>query len=190
MTKRRRTDKKGLKVVLFLLLVVVAGVICYLVWNSYFRDEKEPEQVDDITVLADEGRKEAEEEVSEPSPEKQDEEDSETEDEKKVVQYEGDDPNENSALTGVITYADVDDGKMVIRVNIDQYLADGVCKLALRQGDDIIYSDETRVIDLAATSTCEGFDVILADGVSGRLEIDIELLADSKSGLISGEIEI
>lgn len=110
--------------------------------------------------------------------------------EKKVSQYEGNDPNEAEELTGVITYAGVSGDKLMIRVNIDQFLDAGECKLNLRQAGMNVYNASARVVSSVSTATCEGFDVPLAEVGTGGTHITITVQAGEKVGTIEGEATI
>lgn len=110
--------------------------------------------------------------------------------EKKVVQYTGQDPNTFDELTGVVTYASVVDGKLMIRVNIDQYLTEGTCDLTLSRGGAMMYSDTTNIVSGASTATCQGFDIATAGLGEGNMQININLTANGKSGVIRGEANI
>lgn len=180
MAKRRRRNKKWLKAILFLILIIVAGVICFLVWDSYFKDDNSEVESEVIEQpIVEQGKTEAESEV---------EESVEVVEKEEVLQYDGADPNESVDLTGVITYTNVANGVLTIRVNIDQYISAGSCELALVRGGAEIYSETVQMIDSASTSTCKGFDVS-TDGLgSGSTSIIINLSGDNKNGVISGEV--
>ena len=178
--RRRRRSKRWLGKVLFLVLIIVAGVVCYLVWDNYFRD-KTPEKPGDNSK---ETTKVEEVKKSEP------EQETEVVEKEKVKQYEGEDPNVADDLTGVVTYAGVNGNELMIRVNIDQYLAGGSCKLTLLQDGAAVYSDTAEIIDSASTATCAGFNVPVANLSSGETGIRIELDASGKRGVIAGEVEL
>ena len=184
MAKRRRKNKQKKTIIMFIVLILLAGIVCFLVWNSYF---KEVAPVEDSTPAVQEEVRQAEkkEEKKEESAPVEDEPE-----EKKVVQFEGEDPNKAISLTGVVTYAGVNNGKITVRVNIDQFLNDGACRLKLKKNGIVIYREEAEIIDAASTSTCEGFDVNIAPEMSGKLGIEIELEADGKTGTINGEVEV
>ena len=76
--RRRRRSKRWLGKVLFLVLIIVAGVVCYLVWDNYFRD-KTPEKPGDVSK---ETTKVEEVKKSEP------EQETEVVEKEKVKQYE------------------------------------------------------------------------------------------------------
>ena len=111
--------------------------------------------------------------------------------EKRVVQYEGDDPNVVADLSDVITHAEVNGNNLVIRVSIDQYLDDGTCKLTLSRAGSVLYNNEVNIINDVSTSSCEGFDVPVSQLGNGAIEITIDLsTTDGKSGIIYGEASI
>lgn len=108
----------------------------------------------------------------------------------KVIQYDGDNPNEAETLSGAITFAGVTENILMIRVNIDQYLESGECELTLRKGNDTIYNSIASIIGGPSTATCEGFDVSTAGLGGGKIQIDINLNANGRSGVIRGEANI
>lgn len=184
MIKRRRKNKQKKTIAMFSVLILLAGIVCFLVWNSYFREtepvkESAPAVQEEVQQVE---KKEEKKEESIPAEEEPEE--------KKIVQFEGEDPNKAVSLTGAVTYAGANNGKITVRVNIDQFLSDGICRLKLKKGDAVIYKEEVGIIDAASTSTCEGFDVNIAPEMSGKLSIEIELEADGKVGIISGEVEL
>jgi len=176
--RRRRKNRRWLGKILFLMLVAAAIIVCYFVWDSYFKNKetevpaKEPSEVVQV--------------VEEKEPEKK----AETIEKEKVEQYDGEDPNTASSLTGAVTYAGVIGGELVIRVNIDQYLAGGECTLSLLQDGAVVYTDTVEIIDSASTATCAGFNVLKDRLGSGDTGIRIELNADGKNGVIAGEVEL
>ena len=180
MAKRRRRNKKWLKAILFLILIIVAGVVCFLVWDSYFKDDNSEVESEVIEQpIVEQGKTEAESEV---------EESVEVVEKEEVLQYDGADPNESVDLTGVITYTNVANGVLTIRVNIDQYISSGSCELILVRGGAEIYSETVQMIDSASTSTCKGFDISMDGLGSGSTSIIINLSGDNKNGVISGEV--
>ena len=184
MARRRKRSKKWIYWLVFLVLVAAAVTVCYFVWDGYFRKKDEDESgVDNSSnssVIVDEGGKGGIEKPVEENklPEKEE-----------VKQYEGEDPNKLDKLTGAVTYVDKVGDNLVIRVNIDQYLSGGSCEIVLKNGADV-YNEVVNIIDSAATSTCEGFNVPLAGLPSGKTQIIIYLSAEEKVGEIRGEIEL
>lgn len=183
-----RTRKNWWKIALVIVLVTIAGVICFLVWKAYFSGEKSGDNSDSSSVVDDKTKKEEKEE--EKKEEQKEEKKDGGEEKEKVPQYDGDDPNVKSGLTGVVTYAGVSGGKLMIRVNIDQYVSNGTCMLGLRREGMNIYSAEARIVDNASTATCEGFDVPVDGLGSGNTQIVIYLNGDDKTGEIAGEVKL
>ena len=176
MAQKRRKNKKSkklLSIVLFLVLFVAAGVVAYLVWDGYFKEEKKEDESSEVEEEVEGGKGAAGEGVIEKEP---------------IVQYEGDNPNEAEELTGVVTYAAVKGDNLMIRVNIDQYLDGGSCELSLNQGG-VKYSDIANISSVT-TATCEGFNVPVSELGSGNYQIIIKLSSDGKTGTIKGEVNI
>ena len=177
---RRKRSKKWLKVVMFLILLGAAGVICYLVWDAYFRDTT-PSGDDSgdapaVVAVTDVVEKSA----KEPTTEVTEEEKKDDEPEQKAEEY-----------TGIINYAAVNGDTLVVRVNIDQYAGSGTCELSLKKNGGVVYTATAPVADVVSTATCEGFDVPVSQvGASGEIDIVVTVNADGKSGVISGRATI
>ena len=184
--RRRRRNKKWLPKLLFLILLVGAIVICYFVWDAYFKDKEngQTEKKETISVVEENNKEEQKsEDVTEilVQPEITKEE---------VPQFDEVDSNQNETITGVITYAGVSGEVLMIRVNIDQYLGSGSCELSLKQNGQEVFTDRAGIIDSAATATCEGFNVPIKEIGSGKVNIKIIVSSNDKSGTINGEAEI
>lgn len=167
------------------MLVAVAGAVVYLVWNNYFRDKKDDGEQQVTTGQVEEKKEENAAAVVE----KTDAESGEVE-EKRVKQYEGEDPNLAEELTGVVTYAGVNGGKLMIRVNIDQYLTDGSCELTLVRDGAGVYAGTANVVGSPTTSSCDGFDILVAGLGAGNYGIEIKINSGGKTGVIRGETKI
>lgn len=180
--RRRKNKRKWVFRLFFLVLLITAIIVCYFVWDGYFKDKKDkdrPMTHDESSVVVDEEKKEDKEDAESVVIEKEE-----------AVQYDGEDPNEGRSLSGVITYAGLTDSKLMIRINIDQYLTDGVCELKLIRGGTVVFNDSAGIVGSASTATCEGFDVTASGLGSGKLQIEIKISAGGKTGLISGEVEV
>lgn len=185
MTGRKRKNWAKYAGVLILIAVMAGGG--FLVWKSF--ETREPEAGDEPVV-------------TEPAEVKEDEKKEEVEDgvkseesqvdtgKEEIKQFDGNDPNTGEKLTGVITYAGVNDGNLMVRVNIDQYLTEGICKLELVRGESVVYDETVGVIDSAATATCKGFNVATTGLGSGKLNIRIVVTAGEKTGTIEGEVSL
>lgn len=111
--------------------------------------------------------------------------------EKTPTKSEGNNPNLSTGLTGSITYAAVADGKLIIRVNIDQLVGEnGTCSLTLSKkgSKDIIKAVNT--MDNPSSSTCQGFDIPLNEISKGSWNLKIDLSAGGKLGHIEGKVEV
>lgn len=183
---RRKKQKTGK--IFFSILVIVALVVGgffayeYLLKedNNLNNNAEEPAQEEPQinTIKANDEAK--------PIDEKQKTEDGK----EKIVKYEGSDPNNSEQLTGAITYAGKTDTNLLIRLNIDQYLNTGTCKLNLIKDDIVEYSDTANLIADVSTSTCEGFNVQLSKLKKGHYIINIVVVSNNKNGTINGEIDV
>ena len=179
---RRRRSRKWISWLVILVLLIVAGVVIYLVWDNYFRDKGEETQEPETSEQIEEDTNRGDEEYIE--------DDDEEEDSKKVKQYEGVNPNKAEELSGVVTYAGVVDGTLMIRANIDQYLGSGDCKLNILSGETVVLEEVANIASSASTSTCEGFDIPANKLRSGNYKIKISIDSGGKTGTINGEISI
>lgn len=177
---RRRRKKSWISWVIILVLLIGAGVVCYLVWENYFKDK--PREEEKIEVI------EGGNVVVKPDNEGSDEGTEVKKEE--VVKYEGENPNNREELTGVVTYAGVSGENLMIRVNIDQYLNSGECMLLLAVAGNTTYSNVAPIVSSASTATCEGFNVPVSLLESGQYSITIEVESGGKKGVISGEVAI
>ena len=186
--KRKRKNKKLIYAAIMLVLLLVAGVVTYFVWNAYFNKKSDDVNGQEASVENEEDKKD--EIKKDVSTNEQDGEMQTEKEKEKVTAYEGDNPNKADELTGVVTYAGVspDGGELVIRVNIDQYLGDGSCELNLVQ-NGVAYTDTASITASASTATCEGFNVSTG-GLSGDYSIVIYLNSGGKTGTIRGEVKI
>ena len=104
--------------------------------------------------------------------------------------YEGADPNSSESLTGYITTSRFSGDKLIIRVNIDQYLSNGTCTLTLSDGANQL-DKSAKLSPAASTSTCEGFDIPSSElsNFSRPIDITINLTSGDKRGSITGRVE-
>ena len=93
-------------------------------------------------------------------------------------------------LSGAITFAQVVDNKLVVRINIDQYLNSGECVFTIKNNGSVVHSSVAGIVGNASTATCEGFDIETSKLGNGKVELIVELDGDGKKGLISGEASI
>ena len=176
---RRRRSKKWISWLIILILLVVAFVVVFSVWDNYFNGNKDQS-----------GEVKEESSIQEERDSGEGIKDDDKEDDKKIKQYEGDDPNDADELSGVVTYAGIVDDVVMVRANIDQYLGGGSCKLSLLSGDTVVYEEMSSIVSAASTATCEGFDISTKQLSIGDYKIIIKIEANGKTGTIRGEITI
>lgn len=181
MAKKQKKNKKWLYWLLMLVLFVAAAGVAYLVWSAYFRDNNSGEQNSENTpeVIEVEKQEEPQKQESEEMPSKP-----------KVVQYDGEDPNTSEELSGVITYAGIIGDNLTIRVNIDQFLEGGECKLDVIRNGVLVHEEVTEIVGNVTTASCAGFDVPLEIVGSGAVDIEIGLDSNGKTGVIRGGADI
>ncbi|MDO5480117.1 MAG: hypothetical protein Q4F58_00375 [Candidatus Saccharibacteria bacterium] len=183
MPKRKRSFR-WVKWILFLILIVAAIVVVVLVKNNYFSDKKQdnPQQSESTSKTEDQ---KPEEKPSEDSKEGED-----SKPEEKAPQYEGDSPNKSENLTGLITYADVINDELTIRVNIDQFLQSGNCNLTMSRNGVTYYSQSVGIQESVTTSTCDGYKIPVSELSKGDFQVEIDLESEGKSGKITGRVRI
>ncbi len=179
MARKKQKNKKKKLIWLLVVVLVAAGVGGYFVVSSLNNKEENKEETSEYKEEKNEDESIDEEDVAEKAVE-----------EKKVVQYEGEDANNSDSLTGVVTYAAVVGDKVTIRVSIDQYLSSGTCGLTLTRSGATVYSSIANIVGSASTSTCEGFDVPTSELGGGAMEIIINLNSGDRKGVIRGEVNI
>ena len=181
MAKKQKKNRKCLYWLLMLVLFVVAAGVAYLVWNGYYKGDDSEEQSSGNTpeVVEVEKQEEPQKQESEEMPNKP-----------KVVQYDGEDPNASEKLSGVITYAGIIGDNLTIRVNIDQFLEGGECKLDVIRNGVLVHEEVTEIVGNVTTASCAGFDVPLEIVGSGAVDIEIGLDSNGKTGVIRGSADI
>lgn len=193
MAKRRR-NKKWVYGVVILVLLIIAGVVTYAVWNAYFNkgvdndSEQETSEIDQKEEDKKEDKKDNKADGEESGKEAVE---IEREKEKEsVAAYEGNDPNKADELTGALTYAAVGGEYLMIRVNIDQYLSGGSCEIVLTKNGGEVYRETANIVSAASTATCEGFNVPVSAVGVGDFGVEIRLNSGDKTGLIKGAVSI
>jgi len=112
--------------------------------------------------------------------------------EDKAPQYEGEDPNLLTELTGSITYIDIDPATNVLHsaVMLDQYLSEsGQCVYNIKRDEAIIRTASAITTNDPSNSVCGPFDISV-DGLSGSYQIEVIITGDGKRGVITSEIQI
>lgn len=174
---RRRTSLRRRPILVIILIILI--LVIALAVSKFIASKNQPEETKrEETVKV--------EEKTEKTPTESTDEDLEK---PKVVQNDGADPNELEEITGVVTYTGVLNGKLIIRLNLDQYLSSGNCTLTLNFGEKSVIKT-AKIIDSASTSTCEGFDIPTSELGSGTWQYSVEIKADGKAGKLNGEVNI
>jgi len=100
-----------------------------------------------------------------------------------TVQYEGENPNHASELSGSITYATHNS----IGTMINQYLTEGTCELKLIDSNGQIYTATADIFAGASTSACGDFNI---DVAPGTYQVEITLISGDQQGSITGEYSL
>ena len=185
MAQARKRGKRWIVWGAIAVALVVVGVAVCLILNNNKSGGKDEGRSEIVTA-----RPEKNEGVDNAATEEGVKSDSEEEDDKRVKQYDGEDPNRASGLTGSVTYAGVTNNRLAVRVNIDQYLTSGTCTLEVKQAGVTRLQTEARIVSVASTSTCEGFDVLVDEIKNGTFMVVVYLESDGKKGEISREVSI
>lgn len=179
----RRNNRKKLWWGGGILIVIVAVVVVVIVVNKNRELEpvKKQEQKQDQIIESTEKENESK------GLEEQNLEELKKED---IKQYDGESPNKAEALTGVISYAGVVGDALIVRTNIDQYLAEGSCTLNLVQNDSTVYSEVVVIESSVSTSTCNGFQIPTSKFPAGKIMVEVTLESSGKYGKIEKELNI
>lgn len=183
MPKRKR-NFRWIKWLLFLVLIAGAVTVVILVKNNL--DNKTNNSGQRATNVEKPEEKKPEEKTDDSSSSSVET----SKQEEKAPQYEGESPNKSETLTGMITYANVADDELTIRVNIDQFLQTGTCNIALSRNGVTHYSQSVGIVESVTTSTCDGFKIPASELPSGNLQVEINLESEGKSGKIEGRVKI
>ena len=144
MTQRRTRNRKWLWISLGVILVVTAVIIGVVIWQNNHSESKNDGVKEQETEKQETTEAEATVDIEAVNAQGE---------KQKVVQYEGEDPNELEELTGVVTYAGVSGENLMVRVSIDQYLTSGSCELTLTRGGATIYNSIADIVGDVATAT-------------------------------------
>ena len=190
--KKKNKRKKLLLPILFILAVIITVTVLavqYVDFNKIFNPGSDPQPAE--TPAKDEPIDQPDSpEGQEPVPSEDPAPTPAQEPENKAPQYEGNNPNINDNITGVITYMSVSNNTLIVRVSIDQYLNGGECNIILEQGGTAVFGSAARVVDSASTSTCEGFNVPIEGIDHGKYNVLINITSERKTGTIKGEATI
>lgn len=106
------------------------------------------------------------------------------------AQYEGENPNQKEEITGHISYTAINEDALSIRLTLNQYLTSGTCNLKMSLGSQVIEQSAPIFAD-PSTSSCQGFDVPLSElSTSGTWQITVQVSANGKTGIITGDYNL
>ena len=113
------------------------------------------------------------------------------EEEKEIAPpYEGDNPNSSSSLSGAITYSATSGDMLILRTTINQVVVSGNCTATLTNGSKTV-TKSSSIAQNPSSSTCEGFDIPLAELGSGNWNISIEARDNNnRSTILTGSVAL
>ena len=190
MRQKLRKQRKNLKWaywLILLVLLVAAGVLIFVVWKTNLGGDKGQAEE---TVIEESEVQTAETESEAETITNSEETNNDAVPPSKVKQYEGEGANSSEVLTGVVTRTSLANGNLMIWTNIDQYLNNGSCELALMENGRKVYGEIANIVPDVATSYCENLSVPVAAVGNGNYEIVINLSSGGKTGVINGEATI
>ena len=179
---RRKREFRWAKWLVFLVLIIGAIVVVILVKNNF---DKKPDNNTPQAANVNKPEKKKEEKTNDSDGTKE-----EPKQEEKTPQYDGESPNKSETLTGMITYANVMDGELVIRTNIDQFLQTGSCNLVISRNGVTYYTSTVGIQESVTTSTCDGYKIPIGELSEGDFSVEIGLESGEKSGKITGRVRI
>lgn len=178
---------------LWIILIIISILAIYLASAKYFAffpfaSNQPKSNVDSPTKL----KTEQTPEKTTPDKAEQPDQSPEREIEKDLpTQYEGEDPNSSTNLTGTITYKAVSDGQLVLRTNINQSLGSGSCVLKLTHSSSgRVVTKQVNIIANPSSATCEGFNVATSELGSGLWNINIRISSSGKTGILTSTVEL
>ena len=183
MSKKTKKTKKIIPIIIIFATICVGTFFAL----RFFSKTNEPSER--IVEKSTENSTDISTETVENSTKEDTEEEEKVEKKPEIIQNDGEDPNQLEELTGNLTTSHVSEDKLILRVNIDQFLATGKCFLQLNSGTSTV-EKEANIISSASTSTCEGFDIPINELKSGKWSIEISLDSNNKTGKITGEVDI
>lgn len=174
--------RRPIIVVSFLIILAAATVATIVILNLNHPTETSPEPERPSISLP--VRSDEDDEAADLLPEPED----------KVTQYEGENPNTLPELTGnVVAYLSSDRRSYTAAASIDQYLiTPGACTLYLKNssGATVYTSDPLPTSSEATTSACGPFEIPLNGLNPGNYQIEITVTSDTKTGLITAEVQL
>ena len=182
---KKKSPKKILIITLVIAVLFVAGAGAYFLFSP--KNEQDAQNNTDAT--------DSQSKSTDSSTEKTGKNTIETDDtgheaEKDITpSYEGENTNASQTLTGVINYAGVTNGTLMIRTTINQTLSSGTCQLTLSNGSKTV-TRSSNIAQNPSSSTCEGFDLPTSELGSGNWTITITVTSGDRTGELKGNVTI
>jgi len=98
-------------------------------------------------------------------------------------------PDPSGALTVGFSAVNQNDGKLQIRVMIEDVLSSGQCNLALTDGNKNV-TKSAAVYASASVSTCQGFDVPVSELSNGTWNITVNITSGDRTGQATTSFQV
>ncbi len=186
MKRNVRKRESGINFIHIFLILIFVAAITFLCLSLFVPTKKKADEPGLNTTVNETEKQKAKEET-------QKEEEKEKEDPNNTpAQYDGEKETSSTKINASLTKNEVINGTYMLRVTIYELLSDGTCKLHMESdnGDTI---DRTAKIAIEGpdSSTCEeGFDIPTNGISSGKYNFSITFTSGTKTGSVSGVINI
>ena len=186
---KKTNNQKSHHVFLYfiILLVIAAAVVLGLLFFKPTFEKKT--QGDDSSSTTSDSTKESDDKKSSDDSTKKEEESTpevKPETEKNNTQYEGEDPNTSASLTGIINYAGISEGNLIIRVSIEQSV-NGTCVFTLNTPSGKTVNGSSAITIGPSSAFCS---MTTPATESGTWKISVGATSADKHGIITGEANI
>lgn len=182
---KKKSSKKILTVTLVVAILIAVGAGAYFLFSP--NDEQNTKN---STGTTNSQSKSADSSTEETGKNTTNTDDADHEAEKNITpSYEGENTNTSQTLTGVINYAGITNGTLMIRTTINQALSSGTCQLTLSNGSKTV-TRSSNIAQNPSSSTCEGFDLPTSELGSGNWTITITVTSGDRTGELKGNVTI
>jgi cytoskeletal protein RodZ len=182
---KKKSSKKILTVTLVVAILIAVGAGAYFLFSP-----KDEQNTKNSTGTTNSQSKSADSSTEETGKNTTNTDDADHEAEKNITpSYEGENTNTSQTLTGVINYAGVTNGTLIIRTTVNQALSSGTCQLTLSSGSKTA-TRSSNITQNPSSSTCEGFDIPISELGSGSWNITITITSGDRSGELKGNVTI
>lgn len=98
-------------------------------------------------------------------------------------------PDPSGALTVGFSAVNQNDGKLQVRIMIDEVLSSGECTLTLTNGNKTV-TKTAAVYPTASITTCQGFDVPVSELSNGAWNVTIAVTSGDRNGQSTTSIQV